>query len=42
MATKLGLYNRALRVLGETKLSSLSEAREPRYILDDIYARTTL
>lgn len=37
MATKLGLYNRALRVLGETKLSSLSEAREPRYILDDIY-----
>lgn len=37
MATKLQLYNRALRYLGEEKLSSVSEAVEPRYRLDDAY-----
>lgn len=37
MTSKLALYNMALRHLGETKLASLSEAREPRYILDDFY-----
>lgn len=34
---KLGLYNGALLILGERKLSSLSEAREPRRALDDAY-----
>ena len=37
MASKLGLYNGALLVLGETKLASLSEARAPRRALDDAY-----
>jgi len=37
LATKIGLYNAALREIGETKLSSLSEARGPRYTLDDVY-----
>lgn len=37
MATKIGLYNAALREIGETKLASLTEARGPRYTLDDIY-----
>lgn len=36
-ATKLGLYTEALRLCGERKLSSLTEAREPRYLLDDAY-----
>lgn len=44
--TQLILYNGALGKLGETKLSSTSEAREPRYALDAIYtdrdARRTL
>lgn len=35
--TQLKLYNGALKILGETKLSSTSEAREPRYALDDVY-----
>jgi hypothetical protein len=34
---KIGLYNGALLILGERKLSSLSEAREPRRALDDAY-----
>lgn len=37
MATKLGLYNAALRHIGERKLSSLTEASEPRRTLDDAY-----
>ena len=37
MATQLGLYNEALRILGERRLASLSENREPRRVLDDIW-----
>lgn len=37
-ATQLGLYNEALRILGERRLASLSENREPRRVLDDIWA----
>ncbi len=37
MTSRLGLYNDALLILGERKLSSLSEAREPRRALDDAY-----
>lgn len=37
MASKLGLYNDALLILGERKLASLAEAREPRRALDDAY-----
>lgn len=37
MATQLELYNDALRLIGERKLSSLTEAREPRRVLDDAY-----
>jgi hypothetical protein len=40
MADKLSLFNSALRELGERKLSSLTEAREPRRVLDDIYDQT--
>lgn len=36
-ATKLGLYNGALRILKERKLASLSENREPRRLLDDVW-----
>lgn len=36
-ATKIGLYNSALRILKERKLASLSENREPRRLLDDVY-----
>jgi hypothetical protein len=36
-ATKLGLYNGALRVLRERKLASLTENREPRRLLDDAW-----
>lgn len=35
MAAKLAVYNDALSQLGERKLASLSEARPPRYYLDD-------
>lgn len=42
MATQLGLYNASLKILGEPKLASLSEAREPRYALDDVYSEVTL
>lgn len=38
MATQLALYNEALRLLGERKLASLSESREPRRLLDDVWA----
>ena len=36
-ATKLALYSAALRHIGERKLASLSENREPRRVLDDAY-----
>jgi hypothetical protein len=36
MANKLGIYNGALRFLGERK-TTLTEAREPRRVLDDIW-----
>lgn len=41
MASKIGLYNGALLILGERKISSLSEAREPRRALDDAYDNVT-
>lgn len=37
MATKLGLYNSALIILGERRLANLTEAREPRRAIDDAY-----
>ena len=37
MPSRLSLYNGALTVLGERKLASLTENREPRYKLDDIW-----
>ena len=37
MATRLTLYNGALRLLGQTNLEDTDEAREPRYALDDAY-----
>jgi len=37
MPSKLSIYNGALTVLGERKIDSLSENREPRYKLDDIW-----
>lgn len=35
--TKLTLYNNALLALGERPLSSLSESREPRRVLDQVW-----
>lgn len=35
--TQLGLYNEALRLVGERRLASLTENREPRRVLDDIW-----
>lgn len=37
MTAKLALYNDTLLILGEGKLASLSEARTPRYALDDAW-----
>ena len=37
MTSKLEIYNRALYHIGERKISSLSENREPRRALDDHY-----
>lgn len=37
MTTRLSLYNGALRHLGERRLSSLTESREPRRVLDNIW-----
>lgn len=34
MATRLGVYNEALRLLGSRQLANLSENREPRRLLD--------
>lgn len=36
-AVRLGFYNEALRLLGERPLASLTEAREPRRILDSVW-----
>ena len=35
---QLSLYNDALLILGQRKLASLTEDREPRYRLDDAYS----
>lgn len=40
MTTKLERYNGTLLILGERKLASLSEAREPRRALDDAWDTT--
>jgi len=37
--TKLQLYNIALRACGQGKLSSLTEATEGRYLLDDVWSQ---
>lgn len=37
MIDQLGLYNEALRVCGDRSLSSLSENREPRRMLDSVW-----
>lgn len=37
MASKLGQYNSALLILGERRLASLAEAREPRRAIDDAW-----
>lgn len=42
MATRLSLYNGALLVLGSRKLASLSENREPRRVMDDIFNREAI
>lgn len=42
MTTKLALYNKALRHVGERKLASLVENRESRRYLDDEYDDTLL
>ena len=34
---QLWLYNEALRLVGERRLVALTEQREPRYLLDDVY-----
>lgn len=42
MATQLSLYNEALLVLGERKLASLDEDREPRRVLDTVWDHNAL
>lgn len=37
MATKLSIWNDALQLLGERNLSSLTESREPRRLLDQVW-----
>lgn len=37
MTDKLSLYNGALRLCKQRRLASVSEAREPRYLLDDAW-----
>lgn len=39
MATKLELYNRALIAMKERRLASLSEDREARRVLDEVYSQ---
>jgi hypothetical protein len=36
-ASKLKLYNDALGILGERRLASLTENREPRRVLDEVW-----
>lgn len=38
-ASRLGIYNQALRMCGERRLSSLTEQREPRRLLDDVWSQ---
>ena len=38
MATRLGLYNAALRECGERKLADLSDDYGPRHMLDDVWS----
>ena len=38
MTTQLDVYNRALAALGARRIASLVEAREPRRVLDDLWA----
>jgi hypothetical protein len=40
--TQLELYNDALLLLGQRRLQSLTEAREPRYLLDGAYNREAI
>lgn len=40
MATKLSLWNDALRAIGELRLASLTEDVEARYVLDDAWTGT--
>lgn len=42
MTTKLALYNNALFEIGERKLSALTDAREERRVLDEIYDEVLL
>lgn len=42
MASKLALYNSALRLNGEAALSALTDAVEPRRVLDEVYAGALL
>lgn len=37
MATKISIYNEALRAIGDLRLSSLTENVEARYVLDDAW-----
>ena len=37
MPTRLSLYNAALRICGDARLASLTENREPRHLLDDVW-----
>lgn len=42
MATQLGIYNAALRHLGQRKLSATTDDVEARYVLDDEYSSALL
>lgn len=42
MATQLSLYNEALLILGERKLASLTEDREPRRVMDTVWDYNTI
>lgn len=37
-AVKLRVYNRALRLLGSRRLATITEDREPRRVMDDVWA----
>lgn len=37
MPTRLGIYNEALRAIGDLRLSSITEDTEARYVLDDAW-----